>query len=85
MKNAQEIDEYFANALGGLFSVAAQNITIDVKLSKENNELELGGYISKTYGNDWIEVEKGRHYRIKINQLINTLSKDFVFEMLIPF
>jgi hypothetical protein len=47
------VDEHFVDALGGLFSVVAQDVRVDVATVPNQNELFRGVTVSKTYGELW--------------------------------
>lgn len=82
------MDEFFVDALGGLFSVVAQDIKIDVSLnySDANFAKFFAGkvVVSKTYGDMWVCEEKDKKYSISIKQLISGVSRDFIFELTVP-
>ncbi|KAL4486848.1 hypothetical protein ABPG72_009612 [Tetrahymena utriculariae] len=67
----EQVDEFFIDALGGLQNEMFQ------KFFKNS-------YVSKTYGPMWRVVNKNQEYTIKINQIFQGVSKDFIFEITIP-
>ncbi|CAD8102844.1 unnamed protein product [Paramecium sonneborni] len=74
------LDEFFADALGGLISVIADQIEIEI-LSKPNNSF-LDISISKTYGSMW--QKNGKVYNIQLPQFSLGQRKDFVFQLKLP-
>ncbi|EAR92938.2 von willebrand factor type A domain protein (macronuclear) [Tetrahymena thermophila SB210] len=72
------IDECFIDALGGLFSVISQNVSINVQVPQEMREQIR---IVKTYGDIWHTKEPYYEYSININQLLSGVSKDYILEM----
>ncbi|CAD8192948.1 unnamed protein product [Paramecium pentaurelia] len=75
------LDEFFADALGGLISVIAQQIEISIlcKNDKPFQDIE----ISKTYGQMW--QHSGKYLKkIQLQQLSLGSRKDFVFELKLP-
>ncbi|KAL4435511.1 hypothetical protein ABPG74_020287 [Tetrahymena malaccensis] len=82
-----QVDEFFIDALGGLFSVVAQDINISIKINRQNEMFQkffANPYVSKTYGPMWKVVNKNQEYAIKINQIFQGVSKDFIFEITLP-
>ncbi|EAR90750.2 von willebrand factor type A (VWA) domain was originally protein (macronuclear) [Tetrahymena thermophila SB210] len=82
-----QVDEFFIDALGGLFSVVAQDINISIKINRRDEMFQKffkNSYVSKTYGPMWKVVNKNEEYTIKINQIFQGVSKDFIFEMTVP-
>lgn len=69
VEKIDQVDEFFIDALGGLFSVVAQDIVIDVNLDFLSRHGKFFGKatVSKTFGNMWSEVKKNEHYQLKIN------------------
>ncbi|KAL4464389.1 hypothetical protein ABPG73_017868 [Tetrahymena malaccensis] len=87
IERSDQIDEYFTDALGGLFSVVAQDINISIEMNTQNQIFKKffkKSYISKTYGSMWKTVNQNQKYAIKINQIFSGISKDFIFEITIP-
>ncbi|KAL4451096.1 hypothetical protein ABPG74_021418 [Tetrahymena malaccensis] len=72
------IDECFIDALGGLFSVISQNVSINVQVPQQMREQIR---IVKTYGDIWHTKEPYYEYSININQLLSGVSKDYILEM----
>ncbi|KAL4485500.1 hypothetical protein ABPG73_015292 [Tetrahymena malaccensis] len=82
-----QIDEFFIDALGGLFSVVAQDINIKIKINRQNelfNKFFKHSFISKTYGSMWKTIKRNQELSIQINQLFSGVSKDFIFEVVVP-
>jgi len=48
------------------------------------NSLFKHAQIGKTFGPMWTVVKQGLSYKIKISQLFSGVSKDFVFELILP-
>ncbi|KAL4437706.1 hypothetical protein ABPG74_012381 [Tetrahymena malaccensis] len=86
VEKINQVDEFFVDALGGLFSVVAQEIIIDVELllHSQYKKFFQNANVSKTYGDMWSVIKKDTSYRIQINQLLSGVSKDFIFEITIP-
>ncbi|EAR80639.2 von willebrand factor type A domain protein (macronuclear) [Tetrahymena thermophila SB210] len=85
-KNDQ-VDEFFIDALGGLFSVVAQDLTIKIEINRQNELFQKffkNSYISKTYGHMWKIINQNQELRININQIFSGVSKDFIFELTVP-
>ncbi|CAD8066229.1 unnamed protein product [Paramecium sonneborni] len=74
------LDEFFADALGGLISVVGENLEINISSSAPAPYQNI--QISKTYGNMW--NKKGNQYQITQPQLATGSRKDYVFELLLP-
>ncbi|CAD8066225.1 unnamed protein product [Paramecium sonneborni] len=74
------LDEFFADALGGLISVVGENLEINISSSAPAPYQNI--QISKTYGNMW--KKKGNKYQITQPQLASGSRKDYVFELLLP-
>ncbi|KAL4490928.1 hypothetical protein ABPG72_008664 [Tetrahymena utriculariae] len=72
------IDECFIDALGGLFSVVSQNVSINVQVPQNMREQIR---VVKTYGDIWHTKEPYYEYLININQLLSGVSKDYILEM----
>lgn len=81
IKELATLDEAFCNALGGIISLVANEITI--KVSNIAKNLVEGIRITKVYGDSWQKITD-KEYKIKISQLMSGISKDFVFELMIP-
>ncbi|KAL4512621.1 hypothetical protein ABPG72_020458 [Tetrahymena utriculariae] len=82
-----QVDEFFIDALGGLFSVVAQDLTIKIEINRQNELFQKffkSSYISKTYGYMWDIINKNQELTIRINQIFQGVSKDFIFELTIP-
>lgn len=83
VENIDTVDEMFIDALGGLFSVVAQNLEIKTKLEK-GNKIFNDVMVSKTYGEMWKYDENNNLYNINIVQLISGVSKEFLLEIQLP-
>lgn len=75
-----KIDRAFVNALGALFSIAAEKVTVRLSLVVSGKFSSI--HISKMYGDLW--KWNGKEYVLELTQLISDVSKDFVFELNIP-
>ncbi|KAL4476091.1 hypothetical protein ABPG74_009824 [Tetrahymena malaccensis] len=87
ISDINKVDQYFADALGGLFSVVAQEITIELQLNRNDQNFQKyfsNCRVSKTYGDVWKCVKQDEIYQIKINQLFQGTSKDFIMELTVP-
>lgn len=67
--------------MGGIISLVATDVVI--KLTNISKNIVEDIKIKKTYGEMW-EKLSDNEYRIKILQLMSGISKDYVFEILIP-
>lgn len=83
VSDIKTVDEMFVDALGGLFSVVAQDVTITIAADK-SNKLFSDINIVKTYGDMWKYDEQTNSYSILITQLLSGSSKEFIFELEIP-
>lgn len=83
VEKIDQVDEFFVDALGGLFSVVAQDIVIDIHVDLSNPLFE-GSKVSKTFGEMFKVEEENKRYSIRINQLFRGVSKDFIFEITVP-
>ncbi|KAL4450381.1 hypothetical protein ABPG74_009087 [Tetrahymena malaccensis] len=87
IENSDQVDEFFINALGGLFSVVAKDLTIKIEINRQNelfHKFFQNSYVSKIYGHMWNIVKQDQEFIIKINQIFSGVSKDFIFEMTVP-
>ncbi|KAL4509553.1 hypothetical protein ABPG73_022769 [Tetrahymena malaccensis] len=87
VEKTDQVDEFFIDALGGLFSVVAQDLTIKIEINRQNElfgKFFQNSYVSKSYGHMWNVVKKDQEFIIKINQIFSGVSKDFIFELTIP-
>ena len=82
IKELATLDEAFCNALGGIISLVAKEVTINLENIAKN--LVGGIRIGKTYSDLWQKANE-KEYRIKISQLMSGISKDYVFELNIPY
>ncbi len=53
VQNLESVDEHFVDALGGLFSVVAQDVRVEVATVPDQNALFKGVNVCKTYGDLW--------------------------------
>ncbi|CAD8191541.1 unnamed protein product [Paramecium octaurelia] len=74
------LDEFFADALGGLISVVGEQLEITLQSQAPSPYQDI--QISKTYGNMW--QKKGNQYYITQPQLASGTRKDYVFELALP-
>ncbi|KAM3137125.1 hypothetical protein pb186bvf_010853 [Paramecium bursaria] len=81
VENISLLDEFFVDALGGLVSVVADQIKIDIQSYPQQPFQEIS--IGKTYGAMW-EKQKDREYKISLQQLATGKRKDYVFELMLP-
>lgn len=75
------LDEAFCNALGGIISLVANEVTL--KISNIAKNLVEGIKIKKVYGKMWEKIND-KEYKIKLSQLMSGITKDYVFELEIP-
>ena len=81
IKELSTLDEAFCNALGGIISLVANEVVVNVRCIAAG--IVAGVRISKVYGDKWQKTGEGE-YRIKLTQLMSEISKDYVFELTIP-
>ncbi|CAD8154004.1 unnamed protein product [Paramecium pentaurelia] len=74
------LDEFFADALGGLISVVGEQLEITITSQAPPPYQNI--QISKTYGNMW--QKKGNQYYITQPQFSSGSRKDYVFELALP-
>ncbi|CAD8154116.1 unnamed protein product [Paramecium pentaurelia] len=74
------LDEFFADALGGLISVVGEQL--DITITSQAPPPYQNIQISKTYGNMW--QKKGNQYYITQPQFASGSRKDYVFEIALP-
>ena len=82
IKELATLDEAFCNALGEVISLVAKDVHI--RLGNVAKNLVGGIKIHKTYSKMWEKVNE-KEFKISITQLMSGISKDFVFELAIPF
>ncbi|CAD8103460.1 unnamed protein product [Paramecium primaurelia] len=80
VQNVTLLDEFFADALGGLISVVGEQLEITITSQAPPPYQNI--QISKTYGNMW--QKKGNQYYITQPQFSSGSRKDFVFELALP-
>jgi hypothetical protein len=81
IKELETLDEAFCNALGGIISLVASEIILNIRCIAQG--LVEGIKITKVFGDKWQKINENE-YRIKITQLMSEISKEFVFELTIP-
>lgn len=72
------LDEAFCNALGGIITQTASDISITVESIAAGPVEQVE--IKKVYGEKWKKIND-KTYKIEINQIMSEVSKDFVFEI----
>ena len=72
IKELGTLDEAFCNALGGIISLVASEINIQLRCIAQG--LVEGVKISKVFGDKWQKVKDGQ-YKIKLTQLMTDVSK----------
>lgn len=77
IKQLSTLDEAFTNSLGGIISLAATDVEITIKNRMEEFT------IAKTYGPFWVKLTNDL-YKIRIEQMISGVSKDFIFMLKVP-
>ena len=75
------LDEAFANALGGIITVVANEMIIKVNGIAQN--LVEGIRIGNVYGYNWEKIND-KEYRIKMLQVMSGISRDFIFTLDVP-
>jgi len=75
------IDECFASSLGGLMSIVAKDVEINVN-NTANGALS-GVVIGKTFSDAWSKVSDNE-YNIKVAYLLSGTERGFVMELVIP-
>jgi len=78
----ETLDEAFANCLGGLFSVIAEEVNITIRSHLKGMFSDIK--ICKAYGDITIYNKVKNEYNIKLSQFLSGISKNFVLEMNIP-
>lgn len=68
IKELSTLDEAFCNALGGIISLVANEVTVHVRCIAAG--MVEGVRISKVYGDKWEKIKEGE-YRVKITQLMS--------------
>ncbi|EAR87775.1 von willebrand factor type A (vWA) domain was originally protein (macronuclear) [Tetrahymena thermophila SB210] len=87
IQNMNQVDQYFADVLGGTLTAVAQDITIEISLNQQDKNFQKyfsNCRVSKTYGEAWKCIKKDEIYQIKINHLRQGASQDFIMELTIP-
>ena len=83
IEKLQQVEEAFVGCLGGLMSVQFKNVELEIEIVNDNN-INLQLSIAKTFGDMFREVEKNKKYSIRLEQLIEGVTKDFVIEIVLP-
>lgn len=78
----ETLDEAFANCLGGLFSVIAEEINITIRSRLRGLFADIK--IVKAYGDITLYDKNKDEYNVKLSQFLSGISKNFVLEMNIP-
>lgn len=78
----ETLDEAFANCMGGLFSVIAEEINITIRSRLRGVFADIK--IVKAYGDITLYDRNKDEYNIKLSQFLSGISKNFVLEMNIP-
>jgi len=65
IEKLEMVEDSFVDALGGLFSVVAENVNISLNLNNSHEYLK-NVKISKTFGDMWKENKKNKSYNIEI-------------------
>jgi Mg-chelatase subunit ChlD len=79
----ETIDEVFVDCLGGLISVVAQNVNIEIKPNSAD-EILPGINIVKAYGVDSFWKKTGDNYKAELLQAISGKKYSYVLETRIP-
>ena len=82
IKDVTLLDEFFADALGGLVSAIGENLEIQVKCAPKNPFDNIS--IERTFGDMWTQIDKNRYYTITLPQIAAGAKKDYVFEIILP-
>lgn len=75
------IDECFASSLGGLMSIVAKDISVNVR--NISNGALSGVAIGKTFSEAWSKVND-KEYSIKLAYLLSGTERGFVMELVLP-
>ena len=78
IKELATLDEAFANALGGLITVVANDVVI--KVNSVSQGIVQGIRIGNVFGYNWEKIND-KEYSIKILQLVSGISRDFIFSL----
>ena len=81
IEDVTKLDECFVDALGSLFSIVVQNVSITMELVQTHPLIKPECH--QTFGNMWIKKAE-LIYQINIPQLMSGVSKDFMMGLLIP-
>lgn len=81
IKELSTLDQAFCNALGGIISLVASQIVVQVRCIAAG--IVEGIKISKVFGDKWQKINEGE-YKIKLTQMMSEITKEFVFELTIP-
>jgi hypothetical protein len=78
----ETLDEAFANCLGGLFSVIAEEVLITIQSRMKGMFADMK--IVKAFGDITIYNKEKDEYHIKLSQFLSGISKNFILEVLVP-
>jgi hypothetical protein len=83
IEHVEKVDESFVDALGALFSSIASEVNICLTVKEDKLPFTTHS-IHKTYGDMWMTAVKSKEYTINMTQLMCGISKEFVFDILMP-
>lgn len=86
IQELEQINECFVNAFGGLLSIVGREALLQVKLEKDGHKIKELSDLKwhKTYGDFWKLQQNTNIYEIYIQNLINGMKRDYVFDIQIP-
>lgn len=86
IQELEQINECFVNAFGGLLSIVGREALLQVKLEKDGHKIKELSDLKwhKTYGDFWKLQPNTNIYEIYIQNLINGMKRDYVFDIQIP-
>lgn len=79
VEKLNQVDEMFTDALGGLFSIIGQNLSLKVSINKQSKTFS-DVMVSKTFGDLWKVTEANKIYTVNLIQLLFGISKEFMLE-----
>jgi Mg-chelatase subunit ChlD len=82
IEELETIDECFADCLGGLLSVVADNVTVDIQ--EVESDVLPGLRINKFYGFDGAWQRNGKTHTRIVPHLISDRETNSIFEIIIP-
>jgi hypothetical protein len=80
IEQVNKVDECFIDALAGLVSVVAQNVTLKVKPTFKQPFSDVK--VTKYFGQMWQNVDNEQ--TVKITNLLSGVQKDFLLEISLP-